>query len=345
MKFKFLIFFLLIISQAFSQVGGETIFNFLNVPTSARQAALGGKVLTLYDDVNQPIWNPSTINQDIDNHFSVNYVNFLADINYGSVSFAHLFSKRFGTLHAGITFVDYGKFIAADENGNETGTFKSRDIATTIGYARNLPWTNLYIGANVKLINSTIDTYSSNGVAADIGIIYYNYQKPYSITAVIRNIGYQIDAFDETKEDLPLAIEIGGSYQMPDIPLKWHFTVDNIQKWDISVENPSDSVTSIGGNADNEDISFLNNAVRHFSVGAEFFPERNFNLRVGYNFRRARELRLTETRTFSGFTAGFGLQLRRFKINYAFSKYHPASNSSTFSLQFNLNRRYVKFKN
>ncbi len=337
MKPKFLILFLTCSIFSFSQVGGETIFNFLNVPTSARQAALGGKVLTLYDDVNQPTWNPSTINQELDNKVSVNYVNFLADINYGSVNFAHFFSKRFGTLHGGITFVDYGKFIAADEEGNETGTFKSKDIAATIGYARNLPWSNFYAGANFKVINSTIDTYTSSGIAFDAALLYYNYKKPYTFTAVIRNVGYQINAFDETKEKLPLVIEIGASYKLSEIPLKWYLTIDNLQQWDVSAENPSDAVSSIGGDASNEKITFLNNAIRHFVVGAEFFPDKKVNLRLGYNFRRARELRLTETRTFSGFTAGFGLRLRRnLKFNYAFSKYHPASNSSTFSLQIDL---------
>ncbi|MCF6351169.1 MAG: type IX secretion system protein PorQ [Flavobacteriaceae bacterium] len=339
MKFKVLFFFYIVCATTFSQVGGETIFNFLNVPTSARQAALGGKVLTLYDDVNQPIWNPSTINQELDNKISINYVNFLADINYGSVNFAHFFSKRFGTLHGGITFVDYGEFIAADENGIETGTFKSRDLAASIGYARNLPWSDFYVGANFKLINSTIDTYTSSGAAFDFALLYYNYQKPYVITAVVRNLGYQINAFDEIREPLPLAIEIGASYKLENIPLKWHFTIDNLQQWNVSVENPSDAESNIGGNTSNKKITFLNNTFRHFIVGAEFFPDRGFNLRFGYNFRRARELRLTEIRTFSGFTAGFGIKLGKMRFNYAFSKYHPTSNSSTFSLQIDLNSK------
>ena len=78
--------FLLFSVSTFSQVGGERIFNFLNVTTSARQAALGGEVLTLYDDINQPLWNPSTINKEIDNQASVSYVDFLADISCLKIS-------------------------------------------------------------------------------------------------------------------------------------------------------------------------------------------------------------------------------------------------------------------
>ena len=49
------------------QVGGENVYQFLNVSTSARQIALGGEILTLLDDVNQPTWNPSVISEEIDN--------------------------------------------------------------------------------------------------------------------------------------------------------------------------------------------------------------------------------------------------------------------------------------
>ncbi|VAW25661.1 hypothetical protein MNBD_BACTEROID04-1314, partial [hydrothermal vent metagenome] len=109
------------------------------------------------------------------------------------------------------------------------------------------------------------------------------------------------------------------------------------QQWDIAVANPSNTKTDINGNVTDEQISFLDNAIRHFTLGAELFSEGAFNLRFGYNFRRAKELQLIDKRTFSGFTAGFGLKMNKFKFNYAFSKYHPASNANTFSLQINLN--------
>ena len=67
-KISFL-YFILFSSSLFSQVGGESVFQFLNLNSSSRQVALGGEVLTLINDVNQPIWNPSTINSRIGKHF------------------------------------------------------------------------------------------------------------------------------------------------------------------------------------------------------------------------------------------------------------------------------------
>ena len=323
--------------SSFSQVGGESIYNFLNLTGSAKQAALGGKTLTLLDDVNQPLWNPSVINQNLDNQLSLNYMNYLADLNLTSASFAHMLNRNFGTIHAGITYLDYGKFIGADEEGNETGSFKAYDLVFSIGYSYNIFKTDFFVGANLKLINSVIENYSSFGLASDLAILYYNEYEPYLFTLVVRNIGYQVTTFDETRESLPLEITLGASYELENVPITWHMTLSNLQEWDVSESNPSNAITDIDGNVTNEKISFFDNAIRHINIGAEIFPKGAFNIRLGYNFRRAKELQLIDKRTFSGFTAGFGLKIKKFKFNYAFSKYHPASNASTFSLQINLN--------
>jgi len=173
----------------------------------------------------------------------------------------------------------------------------------------------------------------------DLGLTYFDDTKPYIFTAVIRNVGYQITAFDEVRESLPLEIAVGASYKLENVPLQWHVTINNLQKWNVSVQNPSDSQTTIGGDTSNDKISFVNNAFRHVVVGAEFFPEKGFNLRLGYNFRRGRELRLTESRTFAGLSAGFGLKMGRLKFNYAFTKFHPVSNTNTFTLNINLSKQ------
>ncbi len=322
-----------------AQVGGEKVYTFLNIPTSAHQAALGGEVLNMVDDVNQPLWNPATISRFMDNQLSVNYVNYLADINMGAVTFAHLVNRRFGTLHGGIQYIDYGSFIEADENGEEVGVFGARDLAFSVGYAYNFPWTDFYIGANLKFLSSKIDNYTSTGAAMDFGILYYSDFRPYSFTAVIRNIGYQFSVYDEKREDLPLEIAVGISYKLEDVPLKWYFTMNNLQKWNIAVPNPSNGNTDLDGNTKEEDINFFTNAVRHMVIGAELFPDKGFNLRLGYNFRRAAELKLTESKTFAGITAGFGLKMGRFKLDYAYTQYHPAENTSTFTLLIDLKRK------
>ena len=323
----------------YPQVGGERVFNFLNIPTSAHQAALGGDIITLQDDVNQPLWNPATISRFMDNQVGLNYVNYLAGVNIGSAIFAHLINRRVGTIHVGINYINYGEFIGADEFGNETGEFNARDLAFSVGYAYNIPKSDIYVGANAKILSSKIENYTSLGTAFDIGVYYFTDLRPYSFTAVIRNMGYQISPYDEKRESLPLEMAVGATYKLTDVPLKWHFTIDNLQKWNIAEPNPSNGQTDLDGNTQDEDISFFTNAIRHLVIGAEFFPDKGFNIRLGYNFRRAAELSLADTRTFAGISAGFGLKMGRFKLDYAFTKYHPVDNSSTFTLRMDLTKK------
>lgn len=323
----------------FGQVGGENVYQFLNLNTSARQVALGGEVLTIIDDVNQPNWNPSVINDEMDNNLSINYSSYLGGINIGSLSYARLLSRRFGTIHGNISYLNYGTLIGADEQGIETGNFNASDLAFSIGYARNLPWTNLFFGSNIKFINSIISNFTSYGVAADFGILYYSPFKPYSFTLVVRNFGTQIKSFNNDRENLPLKVAIGASYQLEHVPLKWYFTLDNLQKWNISVPNPSEQTTDLEGNITSNSISFFDNALRHFVIGGELFTDSLINLRFGYNFRRAAELKLQNVRTFGGISFGFGLKMNKFTFNYAYSKFHSATNASTFSLQIDLDKR------
>jgi len=337
---KQLLIFLFCISFSFSysQVGGENVYQFLNIPTSARQIALGGAVFTLTDDVNQPIWNPATINIDLDQQLSVNYTSYLAGINIGSASYIKVINRRFGAIHGSVKYINYGTLIGADEQGNSVGNFNASDIVVSIGYAKELYWKYLNVGANLKFINSTISNFSSVGVAMDIAILYKNEYEPFVFTLVARNIGTQLSSFNGLKENIPFSVAMGMSYKLEHVPLKWYVTIDNLQKWKLAVPNPSNGSVDLEGNEAFENISFLKNMFRHFVVGAELFPKKAVNLRIGYNFRRAAELKLQNTRTFAGFSFGFGLKMNRMKLNYAYSKIHTATNVSTFSLQIDLNK-------
>jgi hypothetical protein len=102
-------FFLLFCSVTYGQIGGQSVYQFLNLVTSPRQAALGGKTVTIYDeDVNQANFNPATINQEMDNHLAMNYGNYFGEITYGTASYAYTFDRHVKTFQAGINYVNYG---------------------------------------------------------------------------------------------------------------------------------------------------------------------------------------------------------------------------------------------
>ena len=338
MKQTFTVFIcLLLTAAAFSQVGGRSTYQFLNLVNSPRQAALGGKVVTNYDyDPTQGLFNPASINPEMDNQLAVNYVNYIGDVNYGTAAYAYSWDRRTQVIHAGVTYVDYGEFAGFDEQGNETNTFSGGEVALQFGHARNIAFTNFHVGANVKLISSTLEQYSSFGAAVDLGLMYVYEDWDLHITAVGRNIGYQITPYDQIRERLPFEVIIGLSQTLENVPIRWHFTLENMQQWNVAFTNPDRAETDLEGNVIEEKINFIDNAFRHMIFGIELFPEKGFNLRLGYNIRRGEELRIIERRSFAGLSAGFSIKLNKLRLSYSYSKYSTAAASSFFGLNVNL---------
>jgi hypothetical protein len=338
MSQKLLLFYLFsICTVSYGQIGGKYTYEFLNLVTSPRQAALGGKTITIYDeDVNEALFNPAAINDEMHNHLSLNYGNYYKEVTYGTASYAYTYDQHLQTFHAGVNYINYGKFDGYDENGLPTSEFTGSEIALSVGYAYNIPHTDVHIGANAKFIESTLESYNSFGAAVDLGLLYIDEKNDINWGLTIMNIGTQFTSYDGTRENLPLEIIAGVSQELENVPIRWHFTLENLQQWNLAFSNPVNSETSIDGSVTEENISVFNNALRHMIFGIELFPKKAFNLRLGYNFRRGAELQIQDQRNFSGLSLGFGLRLNKLKFNYSYSKYTLAGNTSLFGLIINL---------
>jgi hypothetical protein len=327
---------LFLCTVSYSQIGGKSTYQFLNLVTSPRQAALGGKTITIYDgDVNQVNFNPASVNVEMNNNLALNYGNYFKEVTFGTASYAYTYDRHLKTFYAGVNYVNYGKFEGYDENGQFTSEFTGSEIAMSLGYAYNIPYTTIHIGANAKLISSTLESYSSLGGAIDLGAIFIDERNDVNWGLVIRNIGTQFTTYSGVNEKLPMEILLGVSQELEHVPVRWHLTLENLQQWNIAFSNPERAESSIDGSTTEEKVSFINNALRHVILGVELFPKKSFNLRLGYNFRRAEELRLLEQRNFSGVSLGFGLKMNKLKFNYSYSRYTLAGNTSLFGLTIN----------
>lgn len=323
-----------------TQVGGESTYQFLNLVSSPRQAALGGKVLTNVDyDVTQALFNPATINVEMDNQLALNYTSYLGDIGYGTASYAYTVDRRTQTFHAGVTYINYGSFDGYDEDGNSTGTFTGNEAALSVGYALQIGYSDFYFGANVKLITSKLEQYNSFGAAIDLGLIYINEDIDFQAAVAVRNLGTQITTYAGLNEPLPFEVAFGMSQTLEHVPLRWHLTFENLQNWPIARPNPARATSDLSGNQTQEEIGFLGQVIRHTIIGAELFPEGGFNIRLGYNFRRGEELRIADQRNFSGLSAGISIKMNKMRFSYTHAKYTSAANSNFFGLQIDLNSR------
>lgn len=318
-----------------AQIGGESTFRFLSLTNSARIAALGGSQVALNDsaDLNLPFHNPSLLQNDMTGQVLVNYVNFLTDINYGYASYA--LPIRFGTLAAGMHYINYGNFIDASEDGVISGqTFKAAE------YALNIIWSNSYnnwrYGLNIKPVLAVFEKYQSAGLAFDAGISWLSENRLTSFGMAARNFGTQLKTYydDGEKEPLPFDLLAGVSQKLAHAPLTFSVTAHNLNNWTLAKPE--------GKKPEGEELfhepaeSIGKQAMRHLILGMEVTPSKAFTIRAGYNYHLRQELKVEERLSTVGFSLGFGLRIKRFRLDYATTRYHIAGSSNLFSLAFNI---------
>ena len=322
-----------------AQIGGRSTYQFLNLVSAPRQAALGGKQITAYDeDPSATLYNPASVNESMHQNLSLNYVNYFADINYGSVAYATSIGKLPGTFYTGVTYIDYGAFDGFDELGNATGNFSGNEVALSIGYGTKISDSNFYLGAGVKFISSKLEQYTSLGGALDLGLMYYHKESGWITGVAVRNAGIQFRTYAGVTEDLPLEVAFGMSKLLKNVPIRWSFTLENVQQWNLAFRNSVRDQEGLNGETVKEDDpGFFNNFLRHTVYGLTFFPERKFSFRLGYNFRRGEELRILDERAFAGLSGGLVLRVKRLAFSYTYARYSAAASSSFFGLNIDLN--------
>ncbi len=334
--------FILLFSQTYSQIGGSTTFSFLNLTPSARQAALGGNIISVRDnDLNAAINNPAILNPEMDKQITFNYNPHFAGIKHGYVGFGKQVNTL-GTFALGIQFVDYGTFNRTDETAQELGTFSAGDYAFTISGARPIGLDSiLFVGATVRVIYSHLDTYTSWGLAADLGINYFSKNKLTSAALSIRNAGAQLKPYTSgNKEPLPIEAEIGITKRFAKAPFRITLTYRHLENFDMTYIDPAtaNETDPITGQAkEPEKAKFGNKLLRHFIISNEILLSKNFHLRMAYNFQRRNELKVESRSAMVGLSFGLGIKVSKFHFSYARSLYHLAGGTNSLAISTYLN--------
>ncbi len=318
-----------------AQYGGESTYDFLNLTNSAKVGALGGTNVSITDsigDLNFVFHNPALLKEDMNQALVLNYVPYIADINYGYVAYAQHF-KNLGTFSLGIHSVNYGSFTRTNEYNETLGTASAAEYAFILTYARQLSPT-ISMGMSIKPIYSKFDSYSSFGLATDFGFNYNRKDKNFSLGIVLRNLGSQISTYAETKEDMPSDLQIGITKRLAHAPFRFSLTAQNLLDWDLTYENSDDADSSSADT--NNDASFGDKFMRHMVIGIEFLPAKNFHIDLGYNHRRRKELGYEEKMSTAGYSWGFGFRVYKFMFSYGSARYHLGGSSNHFSITTNL---------
>jgi hypothetical protein len=327
----------------YAQPGGNNTWEFLNLTSSARVASLGGKNISLRDgDPGLIFHNPSLLDSTMHNHLSLNYVNYLADINYGYALWA-FHHRRLGSFAAGIHYIDYGSFLAADHTGNITGNFTARENSFNLSWATALD--SLFtFGATLKGISSSFEQYHSWGMALDAGINYYNPARLLSASVVMKNLGTQFSTWyaGGEKEPLPFELQLGLTKQLAHAPFRFSIVYQHLQDFNLQGKRPEGDQAPRDQSLSRKLDDFGSEFIRHLVAGVEFIPVQSFAVNIGYNSLRRHELKIDDKASTAGFSWGFNLQITRFRVGFGQARYHLAGSSSHFSVTTNLASLYSR---
>ncbi len=270
-------------------------YDFLRQDVSARAAALGGNFVSVTNDPNTIFYNPAGLATLDNTQLSFGYFKHLLDINTGHASYATTINGL-GNVGLGLLYSNYGEFQMTGEEGQDLGIFNAGDFAALLGYGAEME-NGLQYGVNSKFIFSSIAGYQSTAVAVDLGVRYVVSPGSFIVGASVLNIGTQLDPYINTRENLPLNVQVGGTVYPEHIP----------------------AAISVGFTKLNEQQDNILDRFKSFVVGVEFTASENVAIRFGYNNEKRRELKLGTSSGLAGFSIGAGFRADLYMIDYAFN--------------------------
>ncbi len=284
--------FLLLIASV--QAQNTSVYAFLRNDVGARAGAMAGSFVTVQNDPNAFFYNPASIATVDAQRASASFFKQLLDINSGSIAFAAPM-EGIGPIAVGVLYTNYGSFDETDDIGTVLGTFHASDLAFQVGYGNTLE-ENVYYGASLKFIYSSIADAHSMGLAGDLGLLYVIPDSRFAVGASIRNIGAQLKGYGSVHEDLPLDISLGASIIPKGLPL-----LLNLQFHKMNTSGT------------------FSDRLRAFTVGGEFTLSRLLQLRFGYNNEQRKDLKVEESSGLAGLSIGLGVTIEKYRVDYGLS--------------------------
>ena len=183
-------------------------------------------------------------------------------------------------------YLDYGKLENRTDTGALIGEFHPMDLIFTLNFGYRIT-PNQYAGINANALYEKIDTASAYGYTFDLGYTYLSFIKGQKFSAAIKNIG-KTSAMENETIDLPISFELGA-----------------IQEYYINTIMLSGELKLIKHIDDDEFKAVL---------GTKVELNRILDVKLGYKLNFDAE----------SFTAGFGINLKRIALDYAYVpfKYH-----------------------
>jgi hypothetical protein len=351
----------------------STAVPFLTITPDSRSGAMGDVGVALSPDINSQHWNPAKYAfMQSKMGFSVSYTPWLRDI-VNDINLGYLVGYKklddMQTISASLRFFTLGNIVFTNDDGFEQGTRSPNEFAIDMGYSRKLS-DHLSAGIVFRYIRSDLTsgqyvggepTHAGNAFAADLSVYYKKdisisqFDSQWSWGANISNLGSKISYVKGAEKDyIPTNLKLGTAIKTNfDNSSSFTFSVD-LNKLLVPTPNaselqsPEGSVVVGGYGSDKSVVSGVFSSFSDapggfseeikevmWSLGAEYWYQKQFALRAGYFYESA------EKGNRKYFTAGLGLRYDKFIFDFSYliptTQNNPLQNTIRFSLGFDLN--------
>ncbi len=299
-------------------------YGYLQLPVSPRALALGGTSISVVEpEMALAEQNPSLLCPQMAGQLNVSYMSYVSDINLGYAGYAGRFLDL-GGWSVGMRYVDYGDFAGYTEEGISTGSFGVKDMCLegAVGYPLNDHWR---IGAQVKLMYTTYESYSAFAMGVDLGANYYNDATGNAFSITATNLGTQLKPLydDGRRQHLPSQLNVGWSKDLEHLPFTVSVTGYQLLDWKQDY---------LDGQGNRHTFKNTEQVLNHLVFGIEWSAIDHFWLAASYNYRNQARFRGQ-----GGFLRGVALGAGLRYSNLGFQVAYASTNAADGSLAFLFN--------
>jgi outer membrane protein OmpA-like peptidoglycan-associated protein len=260
---------------------GTSVMPVLRIEQGVRLAAMGGAGIGAVDDASAIYWNPAGLGRVLGNCGAISHHQWFASIK-DEVAHAALPAGR-GALGLGLAYSGEPGIEFWDSLNAPGDTFRTWNGAMSVGYGLAVV-PNYDVGVTLKGFYQ--DLYSSSGYGGAVDIGFACRPLPFlRLGATGRNIGFA--AYGAGGEPMPIEAGVGGGLALGPVNAV------------LDVIVPVDNTPSL-------------------HVGAEYLPVPEFAVRLGY---QTGPQDLGTLGALSGLTAGLGVNVGLFNLDYAVTPY------------------------
>jgi hypothetical protein len=311
---------------------GSNAYSFLKIPFSSQAFALGGtNISTITDDSNIVDQNPALLGPEMEAQITLSYMHYLGTSNFAGARYAMSGGER-SAWSVGFRYLNYGSIDGYDSGGTYTGSFTPQDLTIDATYSHDFT-DRLRGGIAMKFIYSNYESYEAVALATDLGLNYYDPEKDMSLSLVLKNMGGQLKRFDNHYDRLPFDIQLGYTQRLGTSPFWLSITAVRLTKWKLPYYTHKEE------NGVEEQVlksNFVSNLFRHIIPAIKFSPSDNFYIAAAYNFKTRTDMSTYQRNFLSGFSAGFGINVKHFGLGVAYAQPHKSGSSIMLNLSMNI---------